>query len=55
LLPGLQNIRDIAREIAFAVGITAQQEGLAPKGDETELRGRVTESQWKPEYVGYDA
>jgi malate dehydrogenase (oxaloacetate-decarboxylating) len=55
LLPGLQNIRDIAREIAFAVGITAQQEGLAPKGDETELRRRVTESQWKPEYVGYES
>jgi malate dehydrogenase (oxaloacetate-decarboxylating) len=55
LLPGLQNIRDIAREIAFAVGITAQQEGLAPKVDETEFRRRVTESQWKPEYVGYDA
>jgi malate dehydrogenase (oxaloacetate-decarboxylating) len=54
LLPGLQNIRDIAREIAFAVGITAQQEGLAPKVDETELRRLVTESQWKPEYVGYE-
>src|SRR5215469_6744450 len=55
LLPGLQNIRDIAREIAFAVGITAQQEGSAPKGDETDLRRRVTESQWKPEYVDYKA
>jgi len=55
LLPGVQNIRDIAREIAFAVGISAQQEGLAPKGDETELRRQVTESQWKPEYVGYES
>ena len=53
LLPGVQNIREIAREIALAVGITAQQEGLAPKGDETELRQRVTESQWTPEYVAY--
>jgi len=28
---------------------------LAPKGDETDLRRRVTESQWKPEYVDYKA
>lgn len=55
LLPGLQNIRDIAREIAFAVGTAAQQEGLAPKVDETEFRRLVTESQWAPEYVEYEA
>jgi malate dehydrogenase (oxaloacetate-decarboxylating) len=55
LLPGVQNIRDIAREIAFAVGITAQQEGLAPKVEETEFRRLVTESQWAPEYTEYEA
>src|SRR5246500_2560095 len=55
LLPGVQNIRDIAREVAFAVGIAAQQEGLAPKVDETEFRRRVSESQWTPEYVAYEA
>jgi malate dehydrogenase (oxaloacetate-decarboxylating) len=55
LLPGVQNIRDVAREIAFAVGIAAQQEGLAPKVDETEFRRRVAESQWTPEYVTYEA
>jgi malate dehydrogenase (oxaloacetate-decarboxylating) len=54
LLPGVQNLRDIARDIALAVGLAAEQEGLAPKVDETELRQRVAESQWKPEYVTYE-
>jgi malate dehydrogenase (oxaloacetate-decarboxylating) len=54
LLPGVQNLRDIARDIAFAVGSAAEQEGLAPKVDESELRRRVAESQWKPEYIRYD-
>ena len=55
LLPGVQNIRDVAREIAFAVALSAQQEGLAPKVGETQLRGQVAESQWTPEYVRYEA
>ena len=55
LLPGVENLRDIAREIAFAVGKAAQQEGLAPKTDETDLRDRVEESQWTPEYLAYEA
>ena len=55
LLPGVQNIREVAREIAFAVALSAQQEGLALAVDETQLRDRVAESQWTPEYVGYEA
>jgi malate dehydrogenase (oxaloacetate-decarboxylating) len=55
LLPGVQNIRDVAREIAFAVARSAQQESRAPKVDETELRRRVAESQWTPEYLHYTA
>ena len=54
LLPGVQNLRDIAREIAFAVGRAAQEEGLAPEVDETEFRRLVTESQWAPEYAEYE-
>jgi malate dehydrogenase (oxaloacetate-decarboxylating) len=54
LLPGVQNLREIAREIAFAVGKAAQQEGLAPSVEETEFRRVVTESQWTPEYVRYE-
>ena len=55
LLPGVQNLPDIAREIAFAVGLAAQQEGLAPNVEEAEFRRRVTESQWTPEYASYTA
>jgi malate dehydrogenase (oxaloacetate-decarboxylating) len=55
LLPGVQNIREVAREIAFAVALTAEQEGHAPKVDQTQFRDRVAESQWTPEYVEYKA
>jgi malate dehydrogenase (oxaloacetate-decarboxylating) len=55
LLPGVQNLPDIAREIAFAVGVAAQQADLAPKVEETEFRRRVAESQWMPQYLPYEA
>jgi malate dehydrogenase (oxaloacetate-decarboxylating) len=55
LLPGVQTLPDIARAIAFAVGLAAQQEGLAPSVEETEFRRRVGESQWTPEYASYTA
>jgi malate dehydrogenase (oxaloacetate-decarboxylating) len=54
LLPGVQNIRDVAREIAFAVGRTAQQESLAASVEEAEFRQLVMRSQWTPEYLAYE-
>jgi len=50
LLPRLTDIRRVAAEIAIAVGIQAQKEGLAPKLPEDELRQRVTAAQWTPAY-----
>src|SRR6266404_1243071 len=50
LLPRLTDIRRVAAEIAVAVGIQAQKEGLAPKLPEDELRQRVTAAQWTPAY-----
>src|ERR1700720_2322385 len=50
LLPRLNDIRSVAAEIAIAVGIEAQKEGLAPKLAEDELRQRVTATQWTPAY-----
>jgi malate dehydrogenase (oxaloacetate-decarboxylating) len=50
LLPRLIDIRRVAAEIAFAVGIQAQKEGLAPKTTEEELHQRVTAAQWTPAY-----
>jgi malate dehydrogenase (oxaloacetate-decarboxylating) len=50
LLPPLTDIRRVAAEIAIAVGIEAQKEGLAPKLAEDELRQRVMAAQWTPAY-----
>jgi len=50
LLPPLTEIRRVAAEIAFAVGIEAQKDGVAPKLSENELRQRVRETQWTPAY-----
>ena len=50
LLPPLTEIRKVATEIALAVGLEAQREGLAPKTSEQELRQRVGQNQWMPAY-----
>lgn len=50
LLPPLRDIRRVAAEIAFAVGVEAQQNGVAPQITEDELRRRVRETQWAPVY-----
>jgi len=50
LLPRLTDIRRVAAEIALAVGIQAQKEGLAPKTTEEELHQRVMAAQWTPAY-----
>lgn len=50
LLPPLTDIRRVAAQIAIAVGIEAQKDGLAPKLAEDELRQRVMAAQWTPAY-----
>jgi malate dehydrogenase (oxaloacetate-decarboxylating) len=54
LLPNVSKIRDVAREIAYAVAAKAQEEGLAPAVAPEALRQAVVESQWVPEYVPYE-
>jgi malate dehydrogenase (oxaloacetate-decarboxylating) len=51
LLPPLTDIRRVAAEIAFAVGVEAQRDGVAPKLSEDELRERVLKAQWTPAYT----
>jgi len=51
LLPPLTEIRRVAADIAFAVGIEAQKNGVAPQISEEELRQRVRETQWTPAYT----
>ena len=53
LLPPLTDIRRVAVEIAFAVGMQAQKDGLAPKLSEAELRERVSKTQWSPVYPSF--
>jgi malate dehydrogenase (oxaloacetate-decarboxylating) len=53
LLPPLTEIRGVAAEIAFAVGMQAQKDGVAPKINEDELRRRVLNTQWTPAYPLY--
>jgi len=53
LLPPLPDIRRVAADIALAVGIEAQRDGVAPKLSEDELRRRVHETQWIPAYPNF--
>ena len=55
LLPSVKNIRDVALEIAYAVALEAQQEGLAPGCEPEALRQEVIECRWTPEYISYNA
>ncbi len=50
LLPALGDLRDIAVQIATAVGLEAQRAGVAPATTEEELRRRVISAQWTPDY-----
>jgi len=50
LLSSLKDSRRVARDIAIAVGLQAQKDGVAPKLTEDELRRRVFETQWTPSY-----
>jgi malate dehydrogenase (oxaloacetate-decarboxylating) len=53
LLPSVKTIREVALEIAYAVALKAQEEGLAPAREPEALRREVVESQWIPEYLSY--
>jgi malate dehydrogenase (oxaloacetate-decarboxylating) len=55
LLPTVRTIREVALEIAYAVALKAQEEGLAPACEPEALRQEVIESQWIPEYIPYQA
>jgi malate dehydrogenase (oxaloacetate-decarboxylating) len=50
LLPPLTEARKVAVEIAVAVGEAAQRDGVAPKTSHEELRKKVIDAQWRPQY-----
>jgi malate dehydrogenase (oxaloacetate-decarboxylating) len=51
LLPPLTDLRRVAADIALAVGIAAQNDGVAAHVTEDELRARVMATQWMPVYA----
>jgi malate dehydrogenase (oxaloacetate-decarboxylating) len=53
LLPNVRTIRDVAREVAYAVAAQAKHEGLAPEFSLDTGRQAIAESQWTPEYSVY--
>jgi malate dehydrogenase (oxaloacetate-decarboxylating) len=53
LLPSIRTIREVALEIAYAVALEAQAEGIAPACEPDALWREVVESQWSPEYIPY--
>ena len=53
LLPPLTELRRVAAEIAVAVGMQAQKEGLAAMVSEDKLRERVLRTQWTPAYPSF--
>ena len=55
LLPPIENMRDVAIQIAVRVGLQAQQDGVAPQMmSEQELRERVQQRFWIPQYLSYE-
>jgi malate dehydrogenase (oxaloacetate-decarboxylating) len=54
LLPALTEAREIAVEIAVAVGRAAQAAGVAETTTVEELRRRVLAAQWTPQYPVFE-
>jgi malate dehydrogenase (oxaloacetate-decarboxylating) len=53
LLPPIESMRDVAIQIAVMVGLQAQQDGVAQVMSEEDLRERVRQRFWIPQYFGY--
>ena len=54
LLPPIDSMRDVAIQIAVMVGLQAQQDGVAQVVSEEDLRERVRQRFWIPQYFGYE-
>jgi malate dehydrogenase (oxaloacetate-decarboxylating) len=55
VLPPLDEIRGVSRQIALAVGAQAQAQGLAAHTSPDALEGLVDAATWHPEYVSYES
>ena len=50
LYPKIEDVREVARRVAMAVGKAAQQAGVAEPTSEEELERRITSAMWTPQY-----
>lgn len=50
LYPLVEDVRDVSRRVAIAVGVAAQQAGVAEAISREELEQRVTKHMWIPHY-----
>ena len=50
LLPPIEEVRRVSRQVAIAVGLEAQRKGLAPRTTPEGLEKAVTAKMWTPRY-----
>ncbi len=53
LLPGMEEIREVAARVALAVAVEARDSGLGRLLDDRELEALVRRAQWSPGFVPY--
>jgi malate dehydrogenase (oxaloacetate-decarboxylating) len=53
LLPPLNQIREVSLDIAWAVGLQAIKEGVAPAFSEAQLKSKIEANFWNPQYREY--
>ena len=50
LYPNVEDVREVSRRVALAVGMAAQQAGVAQQNTPEDLERRITEQMWEPHY-----
>ena len=50
LYPMVENVREVSRHVALAVGLAAQHSGVAERTSQEELERRITAQMWIPHY-----
>ncbi|AQQ69121.1 NAD-dependent malic enzyme [Microbulbifer agarilyticus] len=53
LLPAMSNIREVGKAIAMAVGLQAQEDGVAPGITQEKLEKNIEKNFWSPNYRRY--
>ncbi len=53
MLPPLRDVQSVSKRIAFAVGMAAQRDSVAPPQSEAELSAAIEKDFWQPVYRSY--